>query len=105
MTRDGAIRRALDHFDGGAFLDALARRVAIPTESQNPARAGELERYLREEIGPAVERLGGRWEIYANPEGAGPFLVGSRIEDPALMRFRQKTLGAFPGNLVDCVDK
>ena len=84
MTRDGAIQRALDRFDGGAFLDDLARRVAIPTESQNPGRRTELERYLREEIGPAVRRLGGEWEIYPNPAGAGPLLVGSRIEDPAL---------------------
>ena len=84
MTREGALKRARDHFDGGVFLDDLARRVAIPSESQNPKRGAELERYLRDEIGPGVGRLGGRWEIHANPAGAGPLLVGSRAEDPAL---------------------
>jgi acetylornithine deacetylase/succinyl-diaminopimelate desuccinylase-like protein len=83
-SRNGAIRRVLDHFDRGAFLDELARRVAIPSESQNPERRAELERYLRDEIGPAVQWLGGSWEIHPNPDGAGPLLVGRRVEDPAL---------------------
>ena len=39
-------RRSL--FRPRCVQDDLARRVAIPTESQNPERAGELERYRRE---------------------------------------------------------
>ncbi len=42
MTRDSAVARAVEHFDSGAFRSDLARRVAIPTESQNPDRKGEL---------------------------------------------------------------
>ena len=84
MTRDDAIRRVLDHFDHGCFLDDLARRIAIPSESQNPERRAELERYLSEEIGPAVQRLDGEWTIHRNPVGDAPLLVGQRIEMPAL---------------------
>ncbi len=36
MSRQGAIARAERHFDSGAFKADLARRVAIPSESQNP---------------------------------------------------------------------
>ena len=84
MTRDGAIGRVVDHLDRGCFLDDLARRVAIPSESQNPERHAALERYLGEEIGPAVQRLGGEWEIHLNPICAAPLLVGTRIETPTL---------------------
>ena len=41
MSRDAAIARAADYFDGGGFKTDLARRVAIPTESQNPDRTAE----------------------------------------------------------------
>ena len=84
-TRDGALARAAAHFDGGAFIDDLARMVAIPTESQEPERHAELRRYLVEEIGPALERQAYRWQVYDNPDPrGGPFLVAERIEDPAL---------------------
>ena len=39
MSRAGAIARAERYFDSGAFKADLARRVAIPSESQNPERA------------------------------------------------------------------
>jgi hypothetical protein len=42
MTRAQAILAAERYFDEGRFFDDLARRVAIPTESQNPARRAEL---------------------------------------------------------------
>ena len=46
MSRAQAIHAAERYFDDGRFFDDLARRVAIPTESQNPERAGSLARYL-----------------------------------------------------------
>ena len=58
MTRAAAISRAQTYFDSGAFKADLARRVAIPTESQNPERAPDLARYLESEIQPALEKLG-----------------------------------------------
>ena len=52
MSRDAAIDRAMRLFDDGTFLEILGRRVAIPTESQNPERLPDLKRYLDDEIGP-----------------------------------------------------
>ena len=44
--RPPAIER---YFDDGKFFADLARRVAIPTESQTPARAAALGEYLENE--------------------------------------------------------
>src|SRR5215831_5711153 len=71
MSRADAIARAQDYFDSGTFKDDLARRVAIPTESQNPERAGELARYVETEMKPALE-------------SRGPFLYAERSEGEGL---------------------
>ncbi len=85
MTRDLALARA-DALarDGRLFAD-LARRVAVRTESQRADSGPDLARYLGEEIGPAFVRLGFAVETIVNPvPGGGPFLLATRIEDPAL---------------------
>jgi acetylornithine deacetylase/succinyl-diaminopimelate desuccinylase-like protein len=85
MSRAQAIAAAERYFDDGRFFEDLARRVAIPTESQNPARAAELERYLESEIAESLERLGFECRLAPNPDGAhGPFLIAQRIEDERL---------------------
>jgi acetylornithine deacetylase/succinyl-diaminopimelate desuccinylase-like protein len=85
MSRSEAITSAARHFDDGSFLADLARRVAIPTTSQEPENFPQLRRYLAEEIGPTFERLGYRIAIHDNPAGkGGPLLVATRLEDPAL---------------------
>lgn len=85
MSRDGAIERVRESFDNGDFLETLRRRVAIPTESQEPERLPDLHRYLEEEIAPSVARLGYTSKITENTvPGGGPFLVAERIEDSAL---------------------
>jgi acetylornithine deacetylase/succinyl-diaminopimelate desuccinylase-like protein len=85
MSRSEAITSAARHFDDGSFLADLARRVAIPTTSQEPENFPQLRRYLAEEIGPTLERLGYRIAIHDNPAGkGGPLLVATRLEDPAL---------------------
>lgn len=84
MTRDAAIALAHDYFDSGSFKADLARRVAIPTESQNPARAADLVRYLDEEMRPAFERLGFTCRTVEEPAAKGPFFLAERLEDPAL---------------------
>jgi len=85
MSRTEAITSAARHFDDGSFLADLARRVAIPTTSQEPENFPQLRRYLAEEIGPTLERLGYRIAIHDNPAGkGGPLLVATRLEDPAL---------------------
>jgi acetylornithine deacetylase/succinyl-diaminopimelate desuccinylase-like protein len=85
MSRAQAIAAAERYFDEGRFFEDLARRVAIPTESQNPARAAELERYLESEIAESLERLGFECRLARNPDGVhGPFLIAQRIEDAGL---------------------
>jgi len=83
VSREAAIARAVAHFDAGALQADLARRVAIPTESQNPQRAADLVRYLVEELRPAFERLGFVCTILHEPTRARAlFLFAERIEDP-----------------------
>jgi acetylornithine deacetylase/succinyl-diaminopimelate desuccinylase-like protein len=83
MSREAAIGRAVAHFDSGAFKQDLARRILLPTESQNPDRAADLLRYLEEEMRPELERLGFSCRILEEPTKArGPFLFAERIEDP-----------------------
>lgn len=86
MSRADAIARAERYFDDGGFIADLARRVAIRTESQNPERGAELERYLVAEMQPSLESLGFRCRVLANPLAprGGPFLFAERIEDAAL---------------------
>ncbi|MGW8270325.1 MAG: M20 family metallopeptidase [Burkholderiales bacterium] len=83
MSRGDAIARAERYFDEGNYLADLARRVAIPTESQNPERRGALEAYLESEMRPSLERMGFACERLENPvPGAGPFLYAERSEEP-----------------------
>ena len=84
MSRDRAIAHAERYFDEGGFFADLARRVAIPTESQNPERAADLARYLTGEMQPSFERLGFKCRTFPNPLGrGGPFLLAERIENAA----------------------
>lgn len=83
-TRAAAIATAERAFDDGSLKATLARRIAIPTESQNPERAADLSRYLTAEMMPALEALGFSCRILTHPRAKGPFLLASRIEDAAL---------------------
>jgi plasmid stability protein len=57
MSRETAISRATRHFDDGTFIDDLARRVAIRSESQVPESRPHLTQYLSSEICPAFSAL------------------------------------------------
>ena len=82
MSRAEAIARITDYFEDGGFFADLARRVAIHTESQEPAQKPELYRYLTDEMRPSLEPLGFDCRIFDNPvERGGPFLVARRHED------------------------
>ncbi|HUQ76839.1 MAG TPA: M20 family metallopeptidase [Burkholderiales bacterium] len=81
MSRSAAIAAAEKYFDTGAFAADLARRVAIPTESQNPARAPELRAYLESEMSESLARIGMTSRIFPNGKH-GPFLIAELIEDP-----------------------
>lgn len=83
MTRAQAIAQAEQCFDSGAFRALLARRLAQPTESQNPDRAPELAAYLEADIRPAFEAMGFTCRTLTHPKALAPFLYAERIEDPA----------------------
>ncbi len=79
-TRNTAIDRAADYFDSGTLFDVLARRVAVPTESQNPDRADALVAYLTDEMVPAFEAMGFECRLVDHPEALAPFLLAERHE-------------------------
>lgn len=82
-AREQAIALASQHFTSGAFFEALNRRVGLRTESQNPECAGELRRYLLEEIQPLLAGAGFQTRIVDNPQpGKPPLLLAERIEHP-----------------------
>jgi acetylornithine deacetylase/succinyl-diaminopimelate desuccinylase-like protein len=83
MGRSGAIARADRHFDSGTFRETLARRIAIPTESQNPDRQPILAEYLEREMRPAFEAMGFECRLLTDEKAAAPFLFAQRIEDPS----------------------
>jgi acetylornithine deacetylase/succinyl-diaminopimelate desuccinylase-like protein len=87
VSRDAALARAAQHLDSGEFTRDLARRVAIRSESQDPARAGALRTYVEGEISSSLAALGFDCQLFDNPlqgTGCGPFLIARRHEDDAL---------------------
>lgn len=79
-TRTQAIDGSQASFDSGEFRELLERRIAIPTESQNPERANELASYLHDEIQPAFEAMGFECRTLTHPKARAPFLFAQRIE-------------------------
>ncbi|WP_083100509.1 M20 family metallopeptidase [Pseudophaeobacter leonis] len=87
MSRKDAIEAATSYFDSGSLQSELTALVAYRSESQNPKQAAVLSQYLVEAIQPRLVKMGFDCTIYDNPvadSGGGPFLLGTRIEDPAL---------------------
>lgn len=87
MTRDAAIAQATTYFESGRLEAELAALVAYRSESQNPDQAPVLHEYLTQAIQPRLEAMGFDCAIHANPsieKAGGPFLLGTRIEDPDL---------------------
>ncbi|PTX56390.1 acetylornithine deacetylase/succinyl-diaminopimelate desuccinylase-like protein [Litoreibacter ponti] len=81
MTRASAINRVTSYFDQGNFRRDLGDLVAFETESQDPAGASELVRYLDEAMAKRLTALGFAYEVHANPiAGAGPILLAQRVE-------------------------
>ena len=84
MKRSDAISHAEQHFDTGEFRRTLARRIAVPTESQNPERAPALADYLDSEMRPAFEAMGFTCQTLTHPKARAPFLFAQRLEDTSL---------------------
>ncbi|MDF3839122.1 M20 family metallopeptidase [Cupriavidus basilensis] len=84
MSRSQALELAARYFDDGSFEQVLRQRVAMRTESQNPASAAILEAYLTDAIGPQLDALGFSWKLVDNPiAGGGPFMLAQRLEPDA----------------------
>ena len=83
MNRAEAINRAGQHLHTGGFLAELDRRVAYPTESQNPDRGGVLRCYLEQELLPAFLELGFSGRLIEAPAGNGPYLLAEYRESPS----------------------
>jgi len=80
-VREAALALANEHFDSGAFVADLARRVAIRTESQDAASGPALQAYLADELVPSLAGLGFVSTIHPNPVPPyGPLLVATRHE-------------------------
>ncbi len=87
MSRKDALKRATEYFETGQLQSDLAKMVTYRSESQNPDQAPVLEQYLKEAIQPRLEAMGFECKLYDNPSSnpiGGPFLLGTRIEDPDL---------------------
>lgn len=100
MSREAAIAEAELYFESGGFKADLARRVAFATESQNPERAGELARYIEEEMKPAFEALGFSCRVLTHPKARGPFLFAERKEGEGLLT----VLGYGHGDVIRGLD-
>src|ERR1700692_268507 len=80
MTRIDAIERARQTLHSGEFLGELGRRVAYPTESQNPGRGDALRAYLVEELAPALAQLDFSTRLIESPTGKSPYLLAEYRE-------------------------
>ena len=83
-SRAAALAAAAAHFDDGSFVHDLARRVAIRSESQDPAQAASLRAYVEQEMSRSLAKLGFDCQVHDNPlrgTGCGPFLIARRHED------------------------
>ena len=80
MTRADAIARAHQHFQSGEFLAELGRRVAYPTESQNPERRDALRAYLEDELTPAFSQIDFSTRLIESPTGRNPYLLAEYRE-------------------------
>ena len=80
-AREDMLTYVTAYLEDGRFRDDLANLVSYKTESQDPAQAPELRRYLETAIAPHLTRMGFICEIHPNPEPhGGPFLIGQRHE-------------------------
>jgi len=85
VSRAAALQAAVEHFDSGAFGRDLGRRVAIRTESQDPASGPALHAYLADEMQPSLTALGFSCTLHTNPDTAyGPLMVATRHEGDGL---------------------
>ncbi|NKE64490.1 M20 family metallopeptidase [Ramlibacter sp. RBP-2] len=100
-SRDAAVAHAQRGFDAGEFRATIARRVGIPTESQNPERGPVLRQYLEAEMRPAFEAMGFTCRVLEQAKAKAPFLFAERIESPAATT----VLGYGHGDVIRGLDR
>ncbi|WP_374833089.1 M20 family metallopeptidase [Paenochrobactrum pullorum] len=100
MSREASIAAATNYFDNGQFKEDLARRVAIPSESQNSERLDALHAYLHDEMIPAFQEMGFATEIIYHDNLDLPFLYAERIEGEGLLT----VLGYGHGDVIRGLD-
>ncbi|HKO71435.1 MAG TPA: M20 family metallopeptidase [Bradyrhizobium sp.] len=81
MTRADAVALAHGYLHSGEFLRELDRRVAYPTESQNPERRDCLRAYLEAELQPAFSQLGFSTRLIESAKANHPYLLADYRED------------------------
>ncbi|MCF8468482.1 MAG: M20 family metallopeptidase [Sneathiella sp.] len=85
MNREDAIAGIEKYFDQGLFYNDLARRIAIPSTSQDADKRPALYDYLEKEIGPSLQKIGYQTSIFENPDpNGGPLLIAERHEGEGL---------------------
>ena len=85
MKRDQVLDCSLRWFDEGHYQALLARRVALPTASDQPGNNEVLRAYLAQEIGPDLTACGFDYTVFDNPiAGAPPLMVARRVEAKGL---------------------
>ncbi|MDB5637616.1 MAG: peptidase family dipeptidase, partial [Bradyrhizobium sp.] len=82
--RDDAIARARQSLHSGEFVAELDRRVAYPTESQNPERGASLRAYLEDELKPAFSQLDFSTRLIESPTGKSPYLLADYRESASV---------------------
>jgi acetylornithine deacetylase/succinyl-diaminopimelate desuccinylase-like protein len=100
MNREAAIEAANDCFSSGRFLEVLARRVAMRTESQKPDRA-DITSYLTSEMTETFRDMGFTCEILVDPAAPAPFLYAERLENPSFL----SVFGYAHGDVVAGLDE
>src|SRR3954449_3972533 len=80
MTRTDAIARARQQLHSGEFIAELDRRIAYPTESQNPERRDALRSYLEQELQPAFAQLDFSTRVIDTATGTNPYLIAGYRE-------------------------
>lgn len=100
MSREASIALATEYFESGQFKTDLARRVAIPTESQNKDRLDALHQYINDEMIPLFHQMGFKTEILYYDGLDLPFLYAERIEDENLLT----VLGYGHGDVIRGLD-
>ena len=84
MGRKQAVAAIESYFDDGRFFWELARRVAIPTASQDADSGPELHRYLAQEMTDTLQAMGFACRLLDNPAAPrAPFLFAERREPDA----------------------